>query len=77
MIKVLINVFFIICIIGMILGGIGMIIDTGYKYILIYTTFGVSNTLLYFFIGSVFYALVFYTFYKIDVKVRKMLVNQK
>jgi hypothetical protein len=64
------------CCIGMLVGGSYTIIQTGYKYVDIFNTFGLVNILIYFSVGILFYGLVFYIFYLIDVKVRKILKKE-
>ena len=73
--KLLSNILFIICIIGMIIGGIYAIIQTGNVYINMYSRVGLSGMLLYFVIGIIFYGLMFYGIYRLDLKVRRMIKN--
>lgn len=75
--KLLSNVLFIICIIGMIIGGIYAIIQTGYVYMNMYSKVGLTGMLLYFVVGIIFYGLMFYGLYRLDLKVRRIIKNEK
>lgn len=74
--KVLSNIFFTICIIGMIFGLIPMLIQTGGFYITVFTKLGLIGMLSYLGIGIVFYGLILYGFYRLDLKVRKIIRNE-
>ena len=75
--KILSNLFFTICIIGMLIGLIYTIIQTGSFYITMYSKIGLTGMLLYFVFGIVFYGLMFYGLYRLDLKVRRIIKNEK
>lgn len=71
--KILINSLFMICIIGMITSCIYIVIQTGNIYRVMFLQFGLKNILISFCIGVIFYGVMFYILYRIDLKVRKIL----
>ena len=77
MVKVLSNIIFIICTIGMAIGLIYTIIQTGDFYINMYSRIGLMGMLMYFMFGIVFYGVMFYGLYRLDLKVRRIIKNEK
>ena len=77
MLKVLSNIIFIICTIGMAIGLIYTIIQTGSFYLTMHSKIGLTGMLLYFMFGIVFYGLMFYGLYRLDLKVRRIIKNDK
>ena len=75
--KVLLNISFIICIIGMLVGLVYTIIQTGSFYINMYSKIGLMGMLMYFTFGIVFYGLMFYGLYRLDLKVRRIIKNEE
>lgn len=75
--KVLSNIIFIICTIGMAIGLIYTTIQTGSFYINMHRNIGLMGMLIYFIVGIIFYGLTFYIFYRLDLKVRRIIKNEK
>lgn len=75
--KILSDLIFMICTAGMILGLIYIMTCLGHNYIVIFNQLGLVGTLLGFGICSVYMGLMLYGFYRLDLKVRRIIKSEK
>jgi ABC-type antimicrobial peptide transport system permease subunit len=75
--RLLLSLLFIICIIGMISGGIYMVIETGYSFRTMHILLGFKGILISFIIGIIYLVIVLYLLYRLDLKVRRIIKNEK
>ena len=69
--KTWLYIIYIVFSIGMVVGFVYMSILTGSAYIVIYQTLGLSNMIMSFIVGLIFYIIMFYGIYRLDLFVKK------
>jgi len=69
--KTWLYIIYIVFTIGMVVGFVYMSILTGSAYIVIYQTLGLSNMIMSFIVGLIFYIIMFYGIYRLDLFVKK------